>query len=163
MKRHTPSPSRNQRLECLLAEQSRVRRSRVRRRNTSLAAAMILLFGGTAWLVSPRQQVVQPQPSSQQVSTATQSTPGPDQASSPAPEEPAFRITRIEDRPLKLTTIVQIAQPQRVEYLSDIQLFIAMRGQGIDAGLMRSNGQTQLAFNDEESRRRFEEWSGSPE
>lgn len=163
MTQRTPNLSRNQRLESLLAEQSRVRRSRVLRRNTGIAAAMILLVGGAAWLVSPRQQGVQPQPSSQQASTATHNTPDQGRAPSTAPEDPAFRITRIEDRPLKLTTIVERAEPSRVEYISDLELFIAMRGQGIDAGLMRVDGKAQLAFNDKESRRRFEEWSGSPE
>lgn len=114
-------------------------------------------------MLSPTQQAVQPKLPSQQASSATHSTPDQDQATPPAPESKAFRITRIDDRAPRLTTIVQNSTPQRVEYISDLQLFIAMRAQGIDAGLMRTGGQTQLAFNDEESRRRFEERSGSPE
>jgi hypothetical protein len=155
--------TRNDRLDLLLSEQARVRRARVRRRNTGFAAAMLLLVGGAAWMLSPSQQTVQPQPSSQQASTTTHRTPEPDQATTTAPESKAFRITRIEDRSPRLTTVVQNAQPKRVEYINDLQLFIAMRAQGIDAGLMRSGGRTQLAFNDEQSRRRFEERSGSPE
>ncbi|MFU8829510.1 MAG: hypothetical protein ACNA8P_08770, partial [Phycisphaerales bacterium] len=70
--------------------------------------------------------------------------------------------TRVEDRSPKLTTVVQSTTPQRVEFISDLQLFIAMRAQGIDVGLVRSNGETRLAFNDEESRRRFEERPSLP-
>jgi len=162
MKPHEPNPSRSERLEFLLGEQSRVRRSRVRRRNTGLVATMVLLVGGTAWLVTPRQATVQPKSPPQQASTLTHGTPEPDQGLSPATEDTAFRITRVEHRSPKLTTIVESTTPQRVEFISDLQLFIAMRAQGMDVGLVRSNGETRLAFNDEESRRRFEERPALP-
>jgi len=155
--------TRKDRLDFLLSEQARVRRSRIRRRNTGFAAAMLLLVGGVAWMLAPSQHPVQPNRLPQQATTATHSTPESDQAATLAPESKAFRITRVEDRSLRLTTVVQNTEPKQVEYISDLQLFIAMRSQGIDAGLMRTGGQTQLAFNDEESRRRFEEQSGSPE
>lgn len=162
MKQPNPNLSRNERLHFLLGEQSRVRRSRVRRRNTGLAATMILLVGGTAWLLTPRQPAVQPKSQPQQASTYTHSTPEPDESLSPVTEDTTFRITRVEDRSPKLTTVVQSTTPQRVEFISDLQLFIAMRAQGIDVGLVRSNGETRLAFNDEESRRRFEERPSLP-
>lgn len=163
MKQHDPNPSRSDRLDFLRAEQARIRRSRVQRRNAGLVAAIIVLVGGTAWLVSPSQQPLSPRPTPQQASTTTHSTPEPDQPGGREPGESGFRITRIEDPPLKITSIVRSATPRRVEYMSDVELFIAMRGQGIDAGLMRVDGRTELAFNDEESRRRFERGLDSAE
>ena len=167
MNRPDSSPSRSDRLQDLLAEQSRVLRSRVRRRNAGLAAAMILLVGGVAWWSVPRQQVVQPQHQQQQAVAppiVPQSDPlQPEQSPPAATDARPFRIARIEGERLKLTTIVRSDEPSRVEYISDLQLFIAMRGQGIDAGLVRINGKTQLAFNDEESRRRFEQGFDSAE
>lgn len=158
-----PNPSRNDRLSALLREQSRVRRSRVRRRNAGLVAAMVLLVGSVAWLVSPRQQPMPPNPTTRHASASGQSTPDTPQPEPSAPADAPFSIARVADRPLTMTTIVQNTEPSRVEYISDLQLFLAMREQGIDAGLIRIGGRTQLAFNDEESRRRFERGPGSAE
>ncbi|MFI4855105.1 MAG: hypothetical protein ACIAQF_09045 [Phycisphaerales bacterium JB065] len=176
MRPQKPSPSRSDRLEFLLTEQARIRRSRVRRRNTAVAAAMILLVGAVAWWAVPRQQVVPPQHQRQAAKPPVIPQPDPLQPGLPRPDparsdptpptaadsEP-FRIARIEDTPLKIVAVVSHDEPHRVEYINDLQLFVAMRAQGIDAGLMRINGTTQLAFNDEESRHRFERGLGSPE
>jgi hypothetical protein len=124
---------------------------------------MVLLVGTVAWLVSPSQPTLPAQPSRSQASTATtgESEGRPQQGD--VSSDAAFRITRVSDRPAKLTTVIRSAEPRRVEYISDVELFIAMRGQGIDAGLMRVDGRTELAFNDEESRRRFERGLDSAE
>ena len=158
-----PSSSRHDRLSALLREQSHVLRSRVRRRNAGLVATMVLLVGSVAWLVSPRQQPAQPNPTTRHASASGQNTPGTPEPEPSAPADAPFGIARIADRPLTMTTIVQNTEPSRVEYISDLQLFLAMREQGIDAGLIRIGGRTQLAFNDEESRRRFERGPGSAE
>ena len=161
-----PSPSRSDRLGFLLTEQARIRRSRVRRRNTVVAAAMILLVGAVAWWAVPGRQVVRPQREQQAVNPPVMPPPDPqqpDQAPPAATGSEPFRIARIEDTSLKIVAVVHRHEPRRVEYIDDLQLFIAMREQGIDAGLMRINGTTRLAFNDEESRRRFERGLGSAE
>ncbi len=165
MNERKPTVNRNQRLQSLLMEQSRVRRSRVRRRNATIASAVLLLAVAGVWWASPGQPA-QPQRSQQAVNPPLAPQVDPPQSENGQPSQPesgSFRIVKVEPAARRLTVIVSSAEPQRVEFISDLQLLIAMRGQGIDAGLMRIDGTARLAFNDEESRRRFERGFDSAE
>lgn len=159
MNQSDSNPERNERLRSLFREQDRVRRIRLRRRNAGAVTMMVLILGGVIWMTVPSNHPVTVSPN-QHASSSKQQQASP--AESTGAVESVFRVVRVEDQPLQIVTIVQRAQPQRVEIISDVQLFLAMREQGIDAGFMRIDGQTRLAFKDEQSRRRFEESIDSP-
>lgn len=158
MNRSDFNPRRSERLRFLVQEQNRVRCSRLRRRNAGAVAMLVLILAGVIWMAAPTNQPVAVSPNQQASSTPEQADP----LESAETGQATFRVTRIEDRPLTLVRVVRRAEPQRVQMISDIQLYLAMREQGIDAGFIRVDGQTQLAFNDEQSRRRFEEAIDSP-
>lgn len=160
-----PPVNRKDRLQSLLMEQSRVRRLRVRRRNATIATGVLLLAVGVVWWTSPPQPTL-PQRPQQAVHPPVAPQVDPPQSENGQPSElesGSFKIVRVEPATRRLTVVVSSAEPQRVEFIDDLQLLIAMRGQGIDAGLVRIGGTARLAFNDEESRRRFEQGFDSAE
>lgn len=140
---------RDDRLASLLDEQRRVRR---RRRLTGASTASVLvaaLAAGFLWSLRPGQQSGPTRPTP--VATGVQ-------AQSPGFVEDTSRDLAIVERVRGAQPrIIERALPRKlkVERITDVDLLIAMRRQGVSAGILRIGDRTEIALNTPDERGLF--------
>lgn len=140
---------RDDRLASLLDEQRRVRR---RRRLTGASTASVLvaaLAAGFLWSLGPGQQSGPPKPAP--VATGVhEQFPG-------VVEDKSRELAVVERVRGAQPRIIERALPRKlkVERITDVDLLIAMRRQGVSAGILRIGDRTEIALNTPDERGLF--------